>query len=1590
MGKKKPTLKSNVSRGFATTSVPKRELEEEAPVLTPLDEKATRPSSPSSPGKDSNANAETEESGALQSLVDTIYPRVEKESLRKLKTIEFNQRLAKSLPNCYLSAKIFDQVLALARGEYKQPDSEQVGIVGVQNKNSSDESSSVVASEKVADAGQEQLAAKDSNTSTGLTAKNSFELSSMANDMLGSSAKSDDETKYVEQLMSTWTMLKALGFTSEQADLAIENAPNLNVEESIAFLLFYLSEEDVNKLSLATLEPKDEQQKEELQSTCASAIDGTHPPRHDAYSFKRQKRNWADTKEAQSEPVKAKVTTLNDLSPSMVEKVSQETQKVVADLEQVLKPDSPWTDVIEHAVDAHCTARIALLRIDQEKKRRRKALGAHLDHALADAANESKSQRQFSQLISRANDLMQQAEIQPSFHKKLASQRFKERMKKDQDLFAGSSAREDTSVADESSSDPPEAAHTDPNLQDDRARRRAEIERIMGGEQEPDCSKMTETEASGQNSKLDSQSPPPSEECINGEGAGQSPNDSPQVESNDIKRTMDFGKDSKEQHHSAQLEKDDGSADIPEDSLGALFEESGSSQSDHHVKIRALPASQGGRTPRSLLADLLKRIDTHSTYRFSPLSSGGNTRRSQLDIRWSPFEKRSAQATLWDTFSLTNEGCETQQLADDLIATVALNCLGREQNVHRTLPSAFRAFWDELESARTREKQDLLRGELEHIQALLKRREARSLGTHSSKRKIKLEFQSDPQISRPTRVAKEEITTQYAARRSSSSYQAMLPGREQLPIAASRKQILESVASSQVVVLSGETGCGKSTQLPAYLLEDSLSRGQPCNIYVTEPRRISAITLAERVSRELGEPKGAIGGPDSYIGYAIRLDSQIGRNARLVYATTGIALRMLESNAFEEITHIIIDEVHERSIESDFLLMVLKVLMRQRPDLKVVLMSATLDAERISEYFGGCPTLHVPGRTFPVDQYYLEDVIEMCDYTLAPKSAFALKSDGKGARAKQNREDGMEENDDDEHRFSGIIHGAESYRPSTLETLSKYNEYMINYELIAQLLRKFFNDDQFQGMNQAVLIFLPGIAEIRQCGNTLSGYKEFAPQQCRIHILHSTIAPEEQSEAFDPPPAGMRKIVLATNIAETGITIPDITCVIDTGRHREMRYDEKRKISRLVECFIARSNAKQRRGRAGRVQNGICFHLFTKMRHDEIMDPHPLPEMLRLSLQELALTLKVMRIKVGDSIENALSQALDPPQAINIQRAVASLVEVQALTTNEEITPLGRHLCHMPLDIYLAKFLLIASNFRCLDPALTIAAMLNTKSPFLSNSASNVKDTSRSRFNAHQSDFCCFANMYRSWRQAIGRQYGSEFCAQNSLSQDLLYQVEELRQQYLSYLADTGFVSISKELRRDLTRNRSKHGRPRLLQVPQEINTYGDCVQALTLALVAAFYPKLLSMDPRSGMMRTLTNNQPAAIHPSSVNYKSPAKSQRSHFVLYYSIMMSKRLYASETAYVDDLYVLLVGGEPEFKHSSRSIFLDHNRVRMTLTDAKALVALRLLRSRLLSHLQASFDHPGAAWGKEDQIVFALILEALGASQKMAWTGSNEL
>lgn len=418
---------------------------------------------------------------------------------------------------------------------------------------------------------------------------------------------------------------------------------------------------------------------------------------------------------------------------------------------------------------------------------------------------------------------------------------------------------------------------------------------------------------------------------------------------------------------------------------------------------------------------------------------------------------------------------------------------------------------------------------------------------------------------------------------------------------------------------------------------------------------------------------------------------------------------------FQDITHVVLDEVHERTIDSDFLLVVLRRLMQKRPDLKLILMSATLEAQRFSNYLGGVPVMNIPGRTFPVEMKYLEDAVEMTGYRLSEDDSNGVLDD-----------DPDEVSDSTGDTATGGLQASlESYSKQTRETILNFDEYRMDYQLIKRLLLRIATAPEMDHYSKAILIFMPGLAEIRRLNDELLAEPTFQKGWI-VHALHSSIASEDQEKAFNVPPEGTRKIVIATNIAETGITIPDITAVVDTGKEKMMRFDERRQLSRLVESFISRANAKQRRGRAGRVQNGICFHLFTKHRHDKLLAEQQTPELLRLSLQDLVLRVKICRL---GEVEQTLLEALDPPSPKNIRRAIDSLKEVKALTSNESLTPLGSQLAKLPLDVFLGKLIIHGAFFRCLDAAVSIAAILSSKSPFVNTMGSNSqRDAARNGF----------------------------------------------------------------------------------------------------------------------------------------------------------------------------------------------------------------------------------------------------------------------
>jgi ATP-dependent RNA helicase DHX29 len=629
------------------------------------------------------------------------------------------------------------------------------------------------------------------------------------------------------------------------------------------------------------------------------------------------------------------------------------------------------------------------------------------------------------------------------------------------------------------------------------------------------------------------------------------------------------------------------------------------------------------------------------------------------------------------------------------------------------------------------------------------------------------------------------------------------------------------------------------------------------------------------------------------------------------------------------------------SIDTDFLLIILRSLMERRPELKVILMSATVDANKFSKYLNDAPILTVPGRTFPVQTRYLEDAIELTHYAGSSDTA---QQDG---RASDNDEDEITSDK------SGIPSKLPGYSPATRHVLSTYDEYAIDYDLVVRLIEAVAFDPQLSRFSNAVLVFLPGIAEIRQLNDLLGGHPSFN-RQWLIYPLHSTISSEDQQAAFLIPPPGVRKIVLATNIAETGVTIPDITCVIDTGKHKEMRFDERRQLSRLTQSFISRANAKQRRGRAGRVQEGLCFHLFTKYRHDTLMTDQQTPEMLRLSLQDLVMRTKIC--KLGD-IEETLSQALDRPSSRNIRRAIDALIEVDALTPGEDLTALGRQIAKLPLDAHLGKLVLLSTTFGCVDVAITIAAILSSKSPFLTPfGAKQRADIARIAFKKGDSDLLTTYNAYKSWRAVCTTPGRSEiqFCHKNFLSPQNLGNIEDLKAQLLSSLVEAGFVQLSVEERRALQRYRSTSRHRAFVEVPSQYDIHSDNDIFVNSVIASAFYPKILTREGKG--WRNISNNQTVSLAPTSVNKgTSTAK-----FLSYYHIMQSSNKFynAHSTSITYPLpMVLMVAADMDFKMHAGVISFPGSVLRFAVRDWRAAVALKVLRRRVKEILANSWKNP---------------------------------
>ncbi|MDH4275032.1 MAG: ATP-dependent RNA helicase HrpA [Gammaproteobacteria bacterium] len=508
----------------------------------------------------------------------------------------------------------------------------------------------------------------------------------------------------------------------------------------------------------------------------------------------------------------------------------------------------------------------------------------------------------------------------------------------------------------------------------------------------------------------------------------------------------------------------------------------------------------------------------------------------------------------------------------------------------------------------------------------------------------------------------------------------------QLPVVERREELLTAIRDHQVVIICGETGSGKTTQLPKLCLE--LGRGARGMIGHTQPRRIAARNVAQRIAQELHTDIGAI------VGYQVRFTDRVGQNSLIKLMTDGILLAELQQDRFlNQYDTIIIDEAHERSLNIDFLLGVFKTLLPKRPDLKLIVTSATIDPQRFSQFFSGAPVIEVSGRTFPVEVRYRSLVSEA--------------------------------DDSEERDFGQALCGA-----------------------VDELARLGPGD---------ILVFLSGEREIRESAEIL---RKHHPTHTEILPLYARLSAEEQQRVFSNH--GGRRIILATNVAETSLTVPGVRYVIDTGTARISRYNYRTKIQRLPIEKISQASANQRSGRCGRVASGVAIRLYGE---DDFNTRAPFtePEITRTNLASVILQMKVMRL--GD-IEDF--PFIEPPDSRYIKDGYRLLFELGAVDEGGALQPLGKTLARFPVDPQIARMLVQAERERCVNEVLIIAAVLSIQDPReRPYERAQAADNAHRQFANTESDFLSQINLWNFLQEQKAHLSNAKFrrlCEQTFLS----------------------------------------------------------------------------------------------------------------------------------------------------------------------------------------------------------------------------------
>jgi ATP-dependent helicase HrpA len=591
-----------------------------------------------------------------------------------------------------------------------------------------------------------------------------------------------------------------------------------------------------------------------------------------------------------------------------------------------------------------------------------------------------------------------------------------------------------------------------------------------------------------------------------------------------------------------------------------------------------------------------------------------------------------------------------------------------------------------------------------------------------------------------------DIERSAAARRVRVAAKPAIRLDESLPISARADDIIELIRKHQVVVIAGETGSGKTTQLPKLCL--AAGRGEAGMIGCTQPRRLAARSVARRVAEELGSQVGDV------VGFQVRFNDQVSERSLIKFMTDGILLAETQGDPWlSSYDTIIIDEAHERSLNIDFLLGYLKRLAVKRPELKIIVTSATIDTARFAEHFDGAPVVAVEGRAFPVEVRWRSlDAV-------APAGAKRGQSHFSGGA--QTATSSRTKNDSDP--FSLPPRARDAFQQGSAEH-------------IAAVLDEISHDDP----RGDVLIFLPGEREIRDAHLLLSRRQY---RETEIMPLYARLSAGDQDRVFKP--GIKRRVVLATNVAETSLTVPRIRYVIDTGTARVKRYSQRSQLERLHVEPISQAAADQRKGRCGRVAAGICYRLYDEADYTS-RAAYTDPELLRSSLANVIL--RMLALQLGEVEDFPFLEAPDPRVVADGYRRLA---EISAIDETRKLTAIGRLLARLPIDVQLARMLVEGEKLHSLRELLTIVSFLSVQDPRERPSdARQQADAAHAAFADPKSDFVGVLNLWRDYHTAhedLTQSKLRDWCSRHFLSFMRMREWRELHRQLLLVVQELGW-----------------------------------------------------------------------------------------------------------------------------------------------------------------------------------------------------------